>query len=124
MGRRSEQEVILAHYLTRLGLHFEANVRDLPGTPDLVFREDRLAVFVHGCVWHGHGSCGATARNGMYGSRWRQKIEHAIKNDAEVSIRLAALGWRVMTLWECELGKSFERAARSVSAQVGRLCVD
>lgn len=118
MGRRSELEVILAHYLERLGLRFEVNVRDLPGSPDVVFRDERLVVFVHGCVWHGHGVCGATSRNGKYGSVWRQKIEYAIKNDAEVSIKLAARGWRVMTFWECELQESFESAARSVSAQV------
>ncbi len=76
---------------------------DLPGRPDIAFVGRRRALFVHGCFWHGH-SCPRGARapksNGAY---WRKKIDRNRRRDAQQRDALAALGWRVLVLWECEL---------------------
>ncbi|WP_395667044.1 very short patch repair endonuclease [Methylocella sp.] len=89
----------LAH---RLGFRFRLHRADLPGSPDLVFPGRRAAVFVHGCFWHGH-DCRRGARapktNAAY---WRAKIARNRARDETAAAALAALGWRVLTIWECE----------------------
>ena len=79
---------------------------DLPGKPDIAYGKRKLAIFVHGCFWHGH-DCPRGAReprdNAEY---WRAKIGRNRARDARHALALAALGWRVLTVHECELKES------------------
>ena len=77
---------------------------DLPGKPDFYFQDQRLAVFVHGCFWHGHPGC-AKGRSRPKTRRvyWRRKIERNRRRDRRVAKRLRRLGLSVYTVWECEL---------------------
>jgi len=76
---------------------------DLPGKPDIVYGRRRLAIFVHGCFWHGH-DCPRGARapkqNAAY---WQAKIDRNRARDARNLVALEALGWRTLVLYECEL---------------------
>jgi DNA mismatch endonuclease (patch repair protein) len=79
------------------------HVRDLPGTPDIVLPRYRTIVFVHGCFWHGHD-----CRHGSVQARtnvefWRRKIEDNRARDLRKTRALADLGWRVETIWECQV---------------------
>jgi DNA mismatch endonuclease (patch repair protein) len=84
---------------------------DLPGKPDVVYGPHRLAIFMHGCFWHGH-DCKRGARppknNAEY---WRGKISRNRARDEKNVAALAALGWRALTVFECELKD--ERALRA-----------
>jgi DNA mismatch endonuclease (patch repair protein) len=86
--------------------------RDLPGRPDIAFIGRRRAIFVHGCWWHGH-DCKRGARaarsNAAY---WSAKIARNMARDAAARDALAARGWRVLTLWECELRDAAALEAR------------
>jgi DNA mismatch endonuclease (patch repair protein) len=85
-----------------LGLRFRLNRTDLPGKPDLVFPKHRLALFVHGCFWHGH-DCPRGARTPATNTGyWRAKISRNMARDARTGGELAALGWRSAVIWECE----------------------
>lgn len=86
-----------------MGHRFRLHRTDLPGSPDLVFPRHRLALFVHGCFWHGHG-----CKRGGKGPKsnvhyWGPKIERTRKRDLDAAVALAGLGWRVAVFWECEL---------------------
>ena len=85
---------------------------DLPGRPDIAFIGRRRAIFVHGCFWHGH-DCKRGARapkaNAAY---WSAKIARNRTRDAEAVAALEAKGWRVLTLWECEMGDGAAMAER------------
>jgi DNA mismatch endonuclease (patch repair protein) len=76
---------------------------DLPGKPDIVYGPRKLAIFVHGCFWHGH-DCPRGARmpktNADY---WRAKIARNRARDEKTLAALAALGWRTLVVYECEL---------------------
>ena len=89
--------------LTSLGLRYRLQRKDLPGAPDIVLPGRRLALFVHGCFWHGH-DCKRGARvpktNADY---WRAKIARNVARDAASLTALAALGWRAEVIWECDL---------------------
>lgn len=74
----------------------------LPGKPDLVFRKARVAVFVHGCFWHGHDCKRGRRLPKTNAAYWREKIERNKRRDQTVAREIAALGWKVAIVWECE----------------------
>ena len=102
-GRGTGPERTVRRILTRLGLRYRLNRRDLPGSPDVSMAGRRLAIFVHGCFWHGH-DCRRGARepktNAAY---WLAKIARNRARDAGACVALASAGWRVAVVWECEL---------------------
>jgi len=111
-GRDTRPELAVRRLIWRLGGRYRLNRADLPGKPDIVFAGRRLAIFVHGCFWHGH-DCARGARvpkaNRDY---WVGKVGRNRTRDAAARERLVALGWRVETVWECELKDSLALDAR------------
>lgn len=102
-GRDTSPELTVRKALTRLGARYRLHRKDLPGSPDIVFVGRKLALFVHGCFWHGH-DCARGARvpkqNRDY---WVAKVGRNVARDARTREALEALGWRVETIWECDL---------------------
>jgi DNA mismatch endonuclease (patch repair protein) len=100
-GTAPERKV--AAMLRGIAPGYRLHRKDIPGRPDFCWIGRKRAVFVHGCFWHGH-ECARGARtpkeNAAY---WSAKIARNRARDAENLRRLAALGWRVATIWECEL---------------------
>lgn len=106
----------LAH---RAGFRFRLHRSDLPGNPDMVFPRRKAVVFVHGCYWHGHG-----CRRGGTGAKsnvgyWGPKIERTKARDKSNLEKLEQGGWRVLTLWECELGDKEKLSARLTAFLIG-----
>ncbi len=117
-GRDTRPERKVRSLLTRMGLRYRLHRKDLPGSPDVVFANRRVALFVHGCFWHGH-DCPRGARvpkaNADY---WIRKIARNRARDAEVQQTLAQAGWRTLVVWECEL-KDEARLAAHLAAELG-----
>ena len=111
-GRDTTPELKVRRLLWALGARYRLHRKDLPGSPDIVLPGRRLAIFVHGCFWHGH-DCARGARvpkaNRDY---WVAKIDRNRARDARSTEALAALGWRVETLWECHLKDDAALTAR------------
>lgn len=101
-NRNTSPELAVRSVLHSLGYRFRLHRRDLPGTPDIVLPKHRLAVFVHGCFWHGHPGCPRAKRPSDNESFWRAKIQaNMVRDDGSVA-RLRYMGWRVLVIWECE----------------------
>lgn len=101
-GKDTQPEKIVRSLLHRLGYRFRLHRKDLPGTPDIVFPRRRLALFVHGCFWHGHGCrIGQPPKSRL--DYWQPKIEGNRARDQRKEAALAAAGWRVAVVWQCEL---------------------
>ncbi|HSV01789.1 MAG TPA: DNA mismatch endonuclease Vsr [Phenylobacterium sp.] len=102
-GRDTTPELKVRRALTALGARYRLHRKDLPGTPDIVLPGRRLALFVHGCFWHGH-DCARGARVPK-GNRdyWVAKVARNRARDAWSRSALDAAGWRVEVVWECEL---------------------
>jgi DNA mismatch endonuclease, patch repair protein len=76
---------------------------DLPGKPDVVYISRKLAIFVHGCFWHGHDCArGARAPN-TNAAYWRDKIARNRARDERTLAAYEAMGWRALVIYECEL---------------------
>src|SRR5205823_4622097 len=90
----------------------------LPGTPDIVLRDANVAVFVHGCFWHGcPRHYRLPKRNHQY---WIPKLERNQARDRANTRALRRLGWSVVTTWECAVKKDVGRVCRRVSMAKSR----
>ncbi len=102
-GQGTAPELTVRRLIWSLGGRYRLNRADLPGKPDIVLAGRRLAVFVHGCFWHGH-DCARGGRvpkaNRDY---WLGKIGRNRARDVANRAALEAKGWRVEAVWECEL---------------------
>jgi DNA mismatch endonuclease (patch repair protein) len=86
-----------------LGYRFRLHSKNLPGTPDVVLPRYSTVVLVHGCFWHRHAGCKFAYMPKSRKRFWEEKFEQNIKRDARVIRQLKTEGWRVVTVWECEL---------------------
>ncbi len=111
-ARDTAPELTVRRALTALGARYRLHRKDLPGSPDIVLPGRRLALFVHGCFWHGH-DCARGARvprqNRDY---WVAKVGRNTARDVRTRAELEALGWRVEIVWECELKDAAALEAR------------
>ena len=118
-GSGTAPEMKVRRLIWSLGGRYRLNRADLVGKPDIVLAGRRLAIFVHGCFWHGH-VCARGARtpkaNRAY---WMAKISRNRARDAAACDALEAAGWRVETVWECEL-KDMEAFGRRAAAWLVR----
>lgn len=98
----TKPEMRVRRLIHSMGYRYRLHTSSLPGRPDLVFPGRRKAIFIHGCFWHRH-SCKTGIR--LPKSRldfWVPKLEGNRQRDASNQARLQALGWDVLTIWECE----------------------
>lgn len=101
-GKDTAPEIAVRSLLHRMGYRFRLHRKDLPGTPDIVLPGRKAAIFVHGCFWHGHGCrIGRLPKSKL--DYWQPKIEANRERDARKAAALETLGWRVLTVWQCEI---------------------
>lgn len=108
----SKPELVVRRLAHGLGYRFRLHRRDLPGTPDLIFPRLRKAIFVHGCFWHRHDCALAGKVPAKRQEYWLPKLRRNVERDAEAQQKLATLGWKVLTIWECETRGADGLAAR------------
>ncbi len=102
-GKDTAPEHIVRRTLHAMGVRFRLHRRDLPGCPDIVLPSRKIVVFVHGCFCHRHGGCRRTTMPAVRTDFWEAKFARTVKRDAEATLALERLGWRVVVIWECEL---------------------
>lgn len=107
-GKDTKPEMAVRRALWAAGYRYRLHAKDLPGRPDIVFRSRKIAIFVHGCFWHGHEGCAGHRIPKSRSDWWAAKIARNKARDAEVREALKAMGWAVKVIWECEVAKSFQ----------------
>ena len=115
-SKDTKPELIVRRALHSLGYRYRLHRKDLPGSPDIVFLSRKVAIFVHGCYWHGH-ECRWGRLPKSNTSYWRQKIEANTDRDKRKAEELSKLGWRVLVVWQCEL-RDLDRAMSKIIGEL------
>ena len=107
-------EKVLRHLLSQAGVRgYRLNYKKAPGKPDIAFVGKMVAVFIHGCFWHGCPYCKPRRPRSNKGF-WNEKLDRNAARDERKVRALRAQGWRVVTVWECRLRKFPASAVRRV----------
>ena len=102
-GKDSSPELKLRTLVHGMGFRYRLHVKDLPGSPDLVFPARRAVIFMHGCFWHRHPDCKLARMPKSKLNFWKPKLEGNRKRDLANQKKLLEMGWRVQVIWECEM---------------------
>jgi DNA mismatch endonuclease, patch repair protein len=116
-GRDTGPELTVRRLLHAMGYRYRLQARELPGRPDIVFRNRRVTLFIHGCFWHRH-DCGLAYVPKTRPEFWQRKFEGNVARDRRVQHELTAAGWRVITIWECQLD-DLTSLAKRLARQIG-----
>jgi DNA mismatch endonuclease (patch repair protein) len=117
--RRTGGELVVRRLFRSIGYAARYNVKSMPGSPDLVTADGRLAIFVHGCFWHRHNGCGRTTTPKRNRAFWLAKFRANMERDRRKSRALRSSGVDVLVIWECET-KSPEKLVAKLARALGR----
>ncbi len=114
-SRNTKPEEMVRKYLFAHGFRYRKNDKKLPGKPDIVLPKYKTVVFINGCFWHGHEGCRYYVIPKTNTEFWINKISGNIIRDVRKNEELKELGWKIITVWECELKKArFEDTMNSL----------
>lgn len=100
----TKPELLVRRFLHANGFRYSLRKRkDLPCQPDIVLPKHRAAIFVHGCFWHRHEGCRYATTPHSNAEFWKEKFRKNVERDKRCEEALVRAGWRVATIWECEL---------------------
>jgi DNA mismatch endonuclease (patch repair protein) len=107
-------EMAVRRLLHAMGFRYRLHRRDLPGTPDLVFGARKKIIFVHGCFWHMHSCPRGRLKPATNPDFWSEKRIRTVRRDGLNHTVLQSKGWKVFTVWECELRRVRDLSKRLV----------
>jgi len=102
-SKNSSPELKLRSLIHAMGFRYRLHVKELPGTPDLVFPSRKAVIFLHGCFWHRHEGCKLARLPKSKLDFWKPKLEANKTRDMLQQQQLRDFGWRVLVVWECEM---------------------
>ena len=114
-SKDTKAELLLRKALWHKGLRYRKNVKSLPGTPDIVFTKQKIAVFVDGDFWHARGHQDKpgeqVATNKDF---WRKKLTDNVERDRFVNDALLEQGWLVLRFWESDVKKNLDKCVDEI----------
>ena len=102
-GKNTKPELLVRKFLFANGFRYRLHDPKLPGKPDIVLPKYKTVIFVNGCFWHGHKGCPYFVLPKTRTEWWMEKIKGTRMRDKAAEVALNVKGWRVITLWECQL---------------------
>lgn len=112
-GKNTKPELIIRRLLFSMGYRFRLHQKDLAGTPDIVFRSKKIAIFVHGCFWHRHTGCRLAKLPKTNSQFWEEKLNGNVCRDKLAVAHLKGAGWRILTIWECSVKRGVTEEVKS-----------
>lgn len=119
-AKNTKPEISLRKALWSNGIKgYRLNWKIVPGRPDIAFPGKKLAIFVHGCYWHRCPTCAypLPKHNTDF---WKNKFEKNVARDEIKKQELIKLGWKVITVWECEIKQKLDSIILNISNQLDR----
>jgi DNA mismatch endonuclease (patch repair protein) len=112
-SKNTTPELIVRKFLYNKGYRYRLHDKKLPGKPDIVLRKFNTVIFINGCFWHGHKNCSEAKKPKSNSEFWKTKIVSNQQRDRKNIESLSKLGWRVLTIWECQLQKDLMESTLS-----------
>jgi DNA mismatch endonuclease (patch repair protein) len=107
-SKDTKPELVLRKALFARGFRYRVNVPNLSGKPDIVLPKYKTVIFVHGCFWHRHEGCKYAYTPKTNTKFWVDKITSNTERDKVNLQKLTALGWNIVTVWECEIRHKYK----------------
>lgn len=104
-SKNTKPEMMLRKALFKRGYRYRINYDRLPGKPDIVLSQYKTVIFVHGCFWHAHKPCKVFHLPKSNVAFWMNKMNNNQHRDKNNLLQILSMGWKVLTVWECELKK-------------------
>lgn len=120
-GKDTTIEVKVRKWLFNKGMRYRKNNRKILGTPDISIAKYKIAIFINGCFWHGHEGCKLASVPKTNTEFWTNKINKNKERDIRVETELNKQGWNVIIIWECQLGKDFEKTMNNLYKQINEI---
>ena len=99
----TKPEMLVRKFLHANGFRYKLHDKTLAGKPDIVLPKYKTVIFIHGCFWHGHANCKYYVVPKTTTEWWLNKINKNSANDAKAINILKKEGWKIITVWECDL---------------------
>jgi DNA mismatch endonuclease, patch repair protein len=103
-GKNTVLEKAVFRALRKNNVTFRKHLRSLPGKPDIVLPENKIAIFIDGDFWHGWQFSRWEKRLSGF---WRRKIRLNRSRDMRNFRILRKMGWQVTRVWGHQLKKDF-----------------
>lgn len=100
-SKDTKPEIWLRKNLYEYGYRYRKNVNNVPGHPDIWMSKYDTAIFVNGCFWHRHEGCRYAYMPKSRVEFWSEKFRKNMERDVRVQEELAAIGVKVLIVWEC-----------------------
>ena len=117
-GKDTSIEIIVRKYLFHHGFRYRKNVTTLPGKPDILLPKYKTVIFVNGYFWHHHYGCKLAYIPKTNIEYWIDKFNTNIENDIKHEKELKQMGYKVITVWECELKECFEYRMTELMSEI------
>lgn len=104
--KHTKPEMIVRRLAHAMGYRYRLHDRTLPGTPDLVFSKKKVVIQVCGCFWHQHEGCSKVTLPKTRQDFWAKKLASNVARDRNNLEKLTKMGWRIVTIWECQVADS------------------
>ncbi|UEG54906.1 DNA mismatch endonuclease Vsr [Mucilaginibacter daejeonensis] len=119
-GKDTKPELLVRKFLFAAGFRYRLHDKKLPGKPDIVLPKYKTAIFIHGCFWHGHEGCRYYVVPKTRSEWWLNKITSNKIKDSRDILSLKEEGWKILTIWECDLKPKVRSATLSLlTAKIG-----
>ncbi|KXK00876.1 MAG: T/G mismatch-specific endonuclease [Acidobacteria bacterium OLB17] len=113
-SKNTKPEMLLRRSLWRANLRgYRLHYKRVPGRPDISYVSKKVAIFVHGCFWHRCPKCNypLPKTNTQF---WQTKFDSNVERDRRKKADLTRLGWKVVTVWECDLKYRLDLTLRKI----------
>jgi len=114
-GTKPEERIM--RELKRRKIYFAPHAKKIKGTPDIVFRRKKIAVFIDSDFWHGHPKRFIMPKTNV--DYWNNKIINNITRDNLVNRTLKQEGWKVIRIWESSIKKNTDRCVKKILKAIG-----
>lgn len=113
-SKKTKPETALQKFLRKKNVKFKINYCNLPGNPDIVLFNKKIAIFVDGEFWHGYRWEEKKKKIKSNRAYWIPKIERTIARDKQNNKKLKKAGWRVIRLWEHQIKKDLTKCIQKI----------